>query len=204
MPAPVLETLGKNEVLAHLRADLRGAESRVQVVGPYIDSYFVHELLLCIGPSIEVEVTTRPLNDMADYFQSAAAEARAYFAALGERLHFFEHPNVHAKVAVVDTRIAYVGSANFYRYSLHDAREVTVRGDLTSFSGLIEELGCIRRESRRLALTELGESRVAPDDEGKSGGVDTEIDIIDPIARQVLSRDPKAFVLKPRKRGAPR
>jgi phosphatidylserine/phosphatidylglycerophosphate/cardiolipin synthase-like enzyme len=46
-------------------------------------------------------------------------------------------------VIVIDDEIGYCGSANWYRYSLEESREIVLRGPVASAQGLLDEVQLI-------------------------------------------------------------
>lgn len=48
--------------------------------------------------------------------------------------------NLHSKVILIDEDVFYLGSANWYWYSLHESLELVVKGKTEELPGLIQEL----------------------------------------------------------------
>lgn len=48
--------------------------------------------------------------------------------------------NLHSKVILIDRKVFYLGSANWYWYSLNEALEVTIAGDISQLPELVQEL----------------------------------------------------------------
>lgn len=132
-------TLGRGELLPALRHDLKRATQRLLVVGPWIDEYFASEIALAAPPALAVKVLMRP-QDAVDqpvwqHMTGAVRLLRRHFAATEARVL----QRLHAKVVVID-EVAFLGSANFYRFSLENAHELVVRGRLARMEELHERL----------------------------------------------------------------
>lgn len=184
MPSIGWRTLGSGSILGHVRADCKGARASVQLVGPWIDDYFAEALLAALPGAPALQVITRPIPEGESCFTAACDLLRAR-----PQTEVRVHERVHAKVLLIDEAIVYCGSANWYRYSLEEGREIVLRGPLAQAPGVAEAVALLWDEAR--PLTAPPRRKRAPG--AKAEGQRTEI--LDPIAAQVLRDVPGAFVI---------
>ena len=185
--------LGTGDVVGFLRSDLKSAKELVWVIGPWIDDFFGEFLVGSILSSIALRVVTRPSNGVESAFREHAVAARARF---GERANTTVRvmESLHAKLVVIDEEIVYCGSANWYRYSLEESREIVLRGPAADASGLMDEVQIIWDQSVEEPLISHEVRNVAV-----SRGYSKEI--IDPIAAAKLKEVEGSFIIKPLGRG---
>lgn len=155
------------------------------MVGPWIDSFFVQEVLDSINKDLKLKFIVRIWDDEVD--------GRTFYALnmAKEKIEDFEArslPKLHTKAIIIDEKIAYFGSTNWYKYSLEEAVEITVRlkiGELDDFNSLINKYW---EDSNSISFQDNSF------DETDSEPIKEEI--LDPIAAEVLKNDPKAFFLR--------
>lgn len=192
MPSAILTTIGTGELLAHLRGDLRKAKRSLWIICPWIDSHFAAEVAKVTASSLSVRLAVRPKDAVDERAWSGIVVGveclRRHFAAL----EVIGLERLHAKAIVIDERVAYLGSANFYRYSLEQSLELVVRGPANQFGNLVQRLSDFFEQGRSLKV------------DGKfvrttSDGIEEEIP--DPIVQKILNENPKAWIIrgKPRK-----
>jgi hypothetical protein len=143
----VWRALGSSNILEFLRTDLKRATHKVLLVGPWIDHFFA-ELVVrtCQGP-LALRVMSRPLDALNSAFLPHAWAARLCFATRGN-IEFRRLPTVHAKAILIDDSIAYCGSANWYRYSLEEGREIVLRVLVQAVPSLLDELSSLWDEAQ--------------------------------------------------------
>lgn len=194
MPSDGWQTLGKGDVLGHLRGDLKKAQHLVMIVGPWIDAFFAEAVVAALPAKVELRVTTRPATATSAPF---AAHAAAAVQTLQRRPQTSVRTlaTLHAKVVVVDERVVYCGSANWYRYSLEQSREIVLRGPLADVPGVLDELQVIWEQASIEAI-----APVRPEPVVVHEGYQEEV--LDPIAAAKLKAVPGSFVLSvpPKKR----
>ncbi|WP_426746280.1 phospholipase D-like domain-containing protein [Myxococcus faecalis] len=194
MPLSSWQALGTGDVLGHLRADLKKASSSVWVIGPWIDEFFAQVLVTALPASTALYVVTRPPSGANSSFGEHALSARASLEARPNTVVKLL-VNLHAKVIVVDEQIGYCGSANWYRYSLEESREIVLRGPVASTSGLLDEVQVIWEQAEDAQPVQRSlTTRSAANGYTK--------EVIDPVAEAKLKEVPGSFVLnrKPRRR----
>jgi phosphatidylserine/phosphatidylglycerophosphate/cardiolipin synthase-like enzyme len=101
---------------------------------------------------------------------------------------------LHAKCLLIDDRLCYVGSANWYRYSLETSLEIVLRGPLDSAPGLQQECEVLWEQATPFSIP------TPPTATATSAATGITHEVLDPLAAQVLRENPKAFVLGKRKR----
>jgi hypothetical protein len=174
-------------LLPTLRADLKRARRSLTIVCPWIDEYFATEVTKAVtAESLDVHVLARPeLAVDADVWE----HMEAAFACFKDRF-----PNadirtldrLHAKTIVIDGEIGYVCSTNFYRYSLEQSRELGIRGPA-------KEMGELLGEVEKLINAGAAETTRPTKIAAAGPGIETEI--LDPIAREILAKNPGAWVV---------
>jgi hypothetical protein len=188
MPSNGWRTLGTSNVLGYLRADLKHASSSVWVLGPWIDVFFADVLVLSLPVAIDLRVVTRPPDQAGSSFREHGIAARA---RLGGRPNTTVRllANLHAKLVVIDEQIVYCGSANWYRFSLEESRELVLRGPAVSAMGLMDEVQVIWDEATQEGFPQTPEKSPAT-----AKGYMKEV--VDPIAEAKLREVPGSFVLR--------
>lgn len=176
------EVLGGGQLVAHLRGDLAQVRREVFIVGPWLDPWFAALVTESVPRDVRARLLTRPAATAGD----GAAGNDSAAAALGSHFERFELrylDTLHAKTLVMDD-IVWVGSANWYRYSLETARELVVRsvGPVEAYDDEVADYWDAARPSA---------VPIAPKAEPR----ETTGEIVDPIAARVLKEIPKTFVL---------
>lgn len=189
------QALGTGNILAHVRKDLKAASKEVVIVGPWIDAFFAEAVLMGLHQKVNLRVITRPAEKSNDGFVEHAMAARATFMGR-QKTEVKLLGSLHAKVITVDERIAYCGSANWYRYSLERSREIVLRGPITKSSDILDEVQTLWDQSK-----ENDDDSVLPAIPSRKifqGYCD---EILDPVAVAKLKEVPGSFVLhQPRRK----
>lgn len=195
MPSNTWRTLGKGKILGYLRADLRQASSSVYIVGPWIDAFFAELVCDLLPVAINLRIVTRsPEGANAEFAEHATAACVRFETRPNTIVRLL--PGLHAKVLTVDEEFFYCGSANWYRYSLEQSREIVLRGPLSAVDGLLDELELIWEQASAESL----ERQTKPRQELAASGYTKEV--IDPTAAAKLKEVPGSFILnskRPRK-----
>ncbi|CEA14199.1 phospholipase D-like domain-containing protein [Methanobacterium formicicum] len=134
-----LKLLGQDQLLPWLQHDISQVTQSIMVVGPWLDAYFVAKVLdsmqtTKIGVCFLVRIDGDELIDAKTL--SALNLAR-------ENLENFQArtlPYLHSKVILLDQALFYLGSANWYWYSLHKSLETTITGKIDILPGLTTEM----------------------------------------------------------------
>lgn len=179
-----LKTFGQGKVLPYLRGDLAQANESVTIIGPWIDIFFVKEVINSIKSDIKLKFMVRLWEMDVDKKTLFALK----FAK--ENITDFEArslPKLHSKVIIIDNRIIYMGSTNWYEYSLKEAVEITIRGTVNEFDGFDNLIDNYWSNSNPINLED---EKFEKDDQKPITK-----EMIDLIAIKVLKNDPKAFVI---------
>lgn len=182
-------SVGPGKILARLRNDLRTATKSVFLIGPWIDDYVAEQIVLVANRDLAVRVLVRSKQQVEGEVWQRIANALSTFSAHWPSFEARTLDRLHARCLLIDDRIAYVGSANWYRYSLEQSLEIVVRGPVAAVPGLQDDCQLLWDDAIPLANT-TGR-RTATD--GPAVGITHEI--LDPLAAQVLKDNPKAFVM---------
>jgi phosphatidylserine/phosphatidylglycerophosphate/cardiolipin synthase-like enzyme len=63
--------------------------------------------------------------------------------------------SLHAKTIIIDDHILYYGNTNWYRYSLEKSLEITMRGDLSDFNGVMKLINEYWNEARIVNIKDI-------------------------------------------------
>lgn len=201
--------IGSGRVLAYLRNDLAEANRSLLIIGPWLDDYFAQEITKVAHTNIDARVLVRGVENV-----EPAAWERTQQAVFTFRNHWkvfqARHLNLlHAKVICIDGKIAYLGSANWYRFSLEKSKEIVLRLPVSEMENLEEELETLWEYGTDLdamikippSSIQLGEN--APTEQTSKPEKNQEIrDPLDALALKTLKENPTAWVKgkKPTKR----
>ncbi len=191
MSSESFKCVGPGEVLAYLRGDLRRAEQSLLIIGPWLDDYFAEQVVKSARRDLKVRVLVRPEAEVDALAWERTLASLSVFAGHWASFEGRHLERLHAKCICIDDQTVYVGSANWYRYSLENSLEVVLRGP----SGLIEG-GLSQLESlwdRGEPLKVSPRPKKEPVVETSAVGIDHEV--LDPLAAEALRANPKAFVL---------
>jgi len=138
-PSGELKLLGKGQLLPHLQMSISKASQRIWIVGPWLDAYFVGKVIDSISyPEIEVRFIVRIDDD--GIIDSKTLSALNLARKNIPNYHARSLLNLHSKALLIDKDVFYLGSTNWYWYSLHKSQEMTVTGKTIIIPELILEL----------------------------------------------------------------
>ena len=133
-----LKLLTRDQLLTQLKDSISMAEESIFIVGPWLDTYFTRIILDSLPSNdIKVKFIVRVDDGVIDGKTLSALN----FAR--QNLSNFQAKsleNLHSKVILVDREIFFLGSANWYWYSLNRGVEVTIKGHVNQLPELISEL----------------------------------------------------------------
>jgi hypothetical protein len=181
--------VGPGEALAYIRSDLRRARSSVLIIGPWLDDYFAEQLVRVSGKTLSARVLVRSQPQVDPMAWDRTMAALGIFAGYWAACECRSLDYLHAKCLQIDDQIVYVGSANWYRYSLETSLEILLRGDLNSIKGHCAELESLWDQGEPVAT--LKKARVVKS--RQAAGITHEVP--DRLAAQVLKDVPGSFVL---------
>lgn len=178
------KVIGKGKVLRYLRGHISHAKKTIMIVGPWIDGYFVQEIIDSLpNKTIEVKFIVRidGLEEIDDKTLSALNLAQKNI----DNYEAKTLPQLHSKVILIDNETFYLGSTNWYWYSLNKSLELTIIGQTSTIPGLTHELQEYWNNGTPISNKEISKHEdVKPIKED-----------IDEYARKVLESDPKSFII---------
>jgi hypothetical protein len=179
--------------LAYLRGDLRKAASSAFLIGPWLDTYVAEQIVLHSSCQLQGRVLVRAEHQVESEVWQEIVSALGKFAGHWTNFEVRTLERLHAKCLLIDDRLAYVGSANWYRYSVETSLEIVLRGPIDAVPGLQNECE---------ALWEQGTPYQIPLHRPPTATTATGIthEVLDPLAAKVLRENPKAFILGKKKR----
>jgi hypothetical protein len=186
--------VGTDKALAYIRCDLRTATKSLFLVGPWLDDYVAEKIVETAPQTLSARILVRPKSQMQPDVWERIMVALRLFAEHWTDCETRTLERLHAKCVCIDEQIAYVGSTNWYRYSLEQSFEVVLRGPMDAIEGLDTELEGLWEKGEKLKVPR----GAAPPQSSPTKGIAREI--LDPIAAQKLRENPKAFVLGRKKR----
>jgi phosphatidylserine/phosphatidylglycerophosphate/cardiolipin synthase-like enzyme len=134
-----LETLGKGQLLNHLQASISRARQSIWIVGPWLDAYFVGKIIDSLSiPEVEVYFIVRVDGEGVIDSKTLSALNLAR-----KNLDYFQArslPKLHSKIILIDKEVFYLGSTNWYWYSLYESLELSVTGKTLILPRLTAEI----------------------------------------------------------------
>lgn len=184
------KALGQGKILPYLIGDIKKAQEEIIIFGPWLDAYFINEVISNINDDVSLQLLIR-LDGEANIKENTLNCVRLF----KEKIPKFEAKmlnTLHAKIIIIDRKIAYIGSANWYKYSLETAFEIVMRGSYDN----IRELGYLINDywnKGEYIDTENGNMITLATTNTKLKEYNSEI--LDPLIKKVLSENPKAFII---------
>ena len=132
--------IGSGRVLAYLRTDLAKATRSLLIIGPWLDDYFAQEIIRVAPANIEARVLVRGEKNVEPRAWIGTQQAIFTFRNHWKAFQARQLDLIHAKVICIDGQITYLGSANWYRFSLEKAKEIVLRLPINEMENLEEEL----------------------------------------------------------------
>jgi len=190
MSSANFKCVGPGEALAYIRTDLRGAQSSVLIIGPWLDDYFAEQLVSVSHKILSARVLVRSQSQVDPLAWDRTMVALEIFAEHWAVCECRSLDRLHAKCLQIDEQTVYVGSANWYRYSLEESREILLRGPVNSIEGRCTELESLWDQGKLVTVQE----NVRGGSTQQATGIRHEVP--DALAAQVLKDVPKSFVLR--------
>jgi hypothetical protein len=134
----MLKLLTRGNLLTHLKEAIINTGESIFIVGPWLDAYFIRLIINSISnKDVEVKFIVRIDDGVIDTKTMSALNLAR------QNLNNFKAKsleNLHSKVILIDNEIFFLGSANWYWYSLNLGVEVTINGTTDQLPELIPEL----------------------------------------------------------------
>ena len=131
--------LGRGQVLPHLQRSIAKAQQSILIVGPWLDAYFVGKIINSLADAkIDVHFIVRIDGD-----EQIDSKTLSALNLAREKIPEFQAKtlqNLHSKVIIIDREVFYLGSTNWYWYSLHESLELTVTGKTSFLPEIITEM----------------------------------------------------------------
>src|SRR5262245_678566 len=185
-------SVGPGKTLAYLRGDVRAASQSFFLIGPWLDSYVAEQIVLLAPRNLQARVLVRAEQQVEVEVWQEIVKALSRFAAHWSQFEARTLGRLHAKCVLIDDRLCYVGSANWYRYSLEKSLEIVLRGPLDAAVGLQQECEALWEQAAPFSMPTQPAAAAAA---AASDSTGITHEVLDPLAAQVLRENPKAFVL---------
>jgi len=192
MSSESFKCVGPGEVLAYLRSDLSRAKRSLLIIGPWLDDYFAEQVVKPAPCGLDARVLVRPAAEVDALAWERTLAALSVFGGYWPILESRHLAHLHAKCLCIDDQIAYVGSANWYRYSVEKGVEIVLRGPVGAIEGGMSQLESLWDRGETLAVT-CPPKKVAKHEKPAEGITH---EVLDPLAAEALKANPKAFVLR--------
>ena len=111
----------------------------ILIVGPWLDAYFVRKVMDSL-PNLEIEVRFIVRIEEEGVIDSKTKSALNLARKNIPKFQAKTLKNLHSKVIIIDNNIFYLGSTNWYWYSLYESLEVTVTGKISYLPELVNEM----------------------------------------------------------------
>lgn len=153
MKNPALKLLTKGQIIPHLEESISKAADSIFLVGPWLDAYFTRLMVnSLVNEDVEVKFVVRMDEGVVD------GKTLSALNLAHQKLGNFQArslENLHSKVILIDREIFFLGSANWYWYSLNQGVEVVIKGYADQLTGLVLELDKYWSEGSPIPVEEL-------------------------------------------------
>lgn len=149
-----LKLLGRGQILPHIQTSISQATDSILIAGPWLDAYFVREIIDSLGDqNIGVSFIVR----IEDGYVIDSKTLSALNLARKNIKNFQARTlkNLHSKIILIDKDIFYLGSTNWYWYSLHESLEVTVTGKTFILPEIISEMDSYWENATPLTIDDM-------------------------------------------------
>jgi len=193
--------IGSGRILAYLRGDLDKATKSLLIIGPWLDDYFA-QVMIAAPANIDVRVLVRGRENVDPTGWQRTQHAISTFKSHWNDFQARYLDLLHAKVICIDDQIVYLGSANWYQFSLEKSKEIVLRLPINEMANLSEELEslweCGSDLNSLIEADHAGTSLDIPhhkEPNKMSPEVNQEIhDQLDALALKTLKENPTAWV----------
>jgi hypothetical protein len=161
------------------------------IICPCLDEFFALEIAKIGLSSLNVRILMRSRNSVDPAMWPHMENAISIFCDRFPSSTIRTLDRLHAKCIILDRRICYIGSANFYWYSLNESREICLRGPLGEMAGLSPETEVLWKEG---APYEQTPPQTAITTVKSADGPKITSEVIDPEVAEILRQNPKAWI----------
>jgi phosphatidylserine/phosphatidylglycerophosphate/cardiolipin synthase-like enzyme len=187
---------GKGKILPYLKTELSTVRNELFILGPWIDGYFVNEILTnLIDTSIHLKILLRYEEEESTLKENTLA----CLQMIQEKIPHFEARSLgslHAKMILIDKNIAFLGSANWYRYSLEQAEEIVLKVELSDVKNLSQIVQSYWDEGTKIQLEPMPTPKKVETERTPPVPKAIDKEILDERARKALRENPKAFIIR--------
>lgn len=152
-----IKLIGKGELLPNLRNSFKEAKESIYIIGPWIDSFFVREMIDSLNnENIKINFIVRLEDGEIDEKTKLALNLAE------QQINKFEAKSLeslHSKIILIDKKIFYLGSANWFQHSLNNPLEITIKGKLSVLPELETEVNYYWEISNNIKIEEIIEFR---------------------------------------------
>ena len=155
-----LKLLTNGQLLPHLKDSISKAEQSIFIVGPWMDAYFAR---IVINSLIDKDIQVKFIVKVDDGVIDKKTLSALYLT--NQNLTNFQGlslENLHSKIILIDQKIFFLGSANWYWYSLNKGIEVTVKGEISVLPSLITEVNKYWKDSTPIDVSSLADFDCEP------------------------------------------
>lgn len=149
-----LKLLTSGQIIPHLQWSISQATRSINIVGPWLDAYFARKIIDSLQhPEMAVSFLLRIEEDGTIDTKTLSALNLAQ-----ENIRNFQArtlPYLHSKFIIIDNESFYLGSANWYWYSLHESLETTITGCTSQLPELISRLDDYWEKAKPLSRDDL-------------------------------------------------
>ena len=181
--------VGPGKTLAYIRGDLRAASKSLFLIGPWLDDYVAEQMLLVAPRNLSARVLVWSERQVEPEIWERIVAALTTFAGHWANFEARMLDRLHAKCLLIDERIAYVGSANWYRYSLEESLEIVLRGPVAAVAGLQQDCEGLWEQAHAFPIPRHP-TTITP-----TPAIGITHEVLDPLAAQGLKDNPKSFIL---------
>ena len=148
-----LKLLSRDQLLPQLKESISHAEKSIFIVGPWLDAYFTRIIVDSItNKDVEVKFIVRIDQGVIDQ-KTLSALNLAHQNLKNFQAKSLE--NLHSKVILIDNEIFFLGSANWFWYSLNKGVEVTITGPTAELQEIISEANQYWKDGSPIPVEEI-------------------------------------------------
>lgn len=134
-----LKLLTKGQILPHIQQSISKATKSILIVGPWLDAYFTRNVIDSL-PNLDINVSFLVRIEDGDKIDAKTLSALNLARENIPKFQARTLSNLHLKVIIIDDETFYLGSANWYWYSLHESLETTLCGKTLLIHELVPEI----------------------------------------------------------------
>ena len=146
--------LTNDQILPHLQWSISHASQHIIIVGPWLDAYFAGKVIDSL-PHLDLAVSFLVRVEEDGEIDAKTLSALNLAQRNIKNFQARALPQLHAKVIIIDNETFYLGSANWYWYSLHKSLETMVTGETSLIPELLSVIDNYWEKATPLARDDL-------------------------------------------------